>query len=143
MTADIPAQAVTGRRANLLAVVVLPSAFIVPLSISGTAVALRDISVSLGASVTGEQWALNGFNLSFACSTLIWGSVADTVGRWRALSVGLLVFVVGSSAASASAGYLMLNAGRLVAGAGAGVVFAVGSALLSAAFPKEQRGRVF
>ncbi|WP_124266084.1 MFS transporter [Streptomyces sp. ADI98-10] len=117
--------------------------FTVPLSVSGTAVSLGDIADDLGSSPTGEQWVLNGYNLTFACSTLVWGSVADIIGRWRALLTGLVTFGAGSAISLVATDYLTLDAARLVAGAGAGAVFSVGSAVVSSNFRGERRTRAF
>ncbi|MGW1597967.1 MFS transporter [Streptomyces sp. NPDC002343] len=126
----------------VLPVIVL-AVFTVPLSVSGTAVSLGDIARDLGSSSLGEQWALNGFTLTFACSTLVWGSVADVLGRWRSLLAGLVTFGAGSAASLAATGYWMLDSARLLAGAGAGAVFSVGSAMLSSVYAGERRTRAF
>lgn len=123
--------------------VIMLAIFTVPLSVSGTAVSLGDIAHDLGASSAGEQWALNGYNLTFACSTLIWGSVADIIGRWRALMIGSVTFGVGSAISLVAANYLMLDVARLVAGAGAGAVFSVGTAVVSSNFEGRRRTRAF
>jgi MFS family permease len=122
---------------------IMLATFTVPLSVSGTAVSLGGIAHDLGASSTGQQWALNGFNLTFACSTLIWGSVADAVGRWRALLIGLLIFGVGSAVSLFATGYVQLDAARILAGAGAGAVFSVGSAVVSTSLGQDKRTQAF
>ena len=80
-----------------LLVAVLVAVFVVPLSVSGTAVALTEIAADLGANPVGQQWALNGFNVTFAASTLAWGSLADRIGRWRSFQIGALIFVAASA----------------------------------------------
>ncbi|MGW5867336.1 MFS transporter [Streptomyces sp. NPDC055239] len=129
--------------ARLVMPVILLAIFTVPLSVSGTAVSLGDIADDLGRSPTGEQWVLNGYNLTFACSTLVWGSVADIIGRWRALMTGLLTFGAGSALSLVATDYLILDSARLVAGAGAGAVFSVGTAVVSSHFEGERRTRAF
>ncbi|SHM81304.1 MFS transporter [Actinacidiphila paucisporea] len=128
---------------RLLMPLILLAVFTVPLSVSGTAVSLGDIADDLGRSPTGEQWVLNGYNLAFACSTLVWGSVADLVGRWRALTIGLLTFGAGSGISTVATDYLTLDGARLVAGAGAGAVFSVGTAVVSSSFEGDRRTRAF
>ncbi|MFF3906972.1 MFS transporter [Streptomyces sp. NPDC001848] len=129
--------------AGLVLPVIILAVFTVPLSVSGTAVSLGDIARDLGSSSLGEQWALNGFTLTFACSTLVWGSVADIIGRWRSLMAGLVTFGAGSAASLVAVDYPMLDAARLLAGAGAGAVFSVGSAMLSSVHTGERRTRAF
>lgn len=129
-------------RAVLLAAVLI-AVFGVPLSVSGTAVALSGIADTLGEAPVGQQWALNGFNVTFAASTLAWGSLADRIGRWWSFQIGALVFIVGSVASVLATDYLVLDAARVLAGLGAGAVFSVGSALLSVVFTGDGRARVF
>ncbi|MFG2503565.1 MFS transporter [Streptomyces sp. NPDC048441] len=136
-----PGSAPPGTR--LVMPLILLAIFTVPLSVSGTAVSLGDIAQDLGRSPAGEQWVLNGYNLTFACSTLVWGSVADVIGRWRSLLAGLLTFGAGSALSLIATDYLLLDSARLVAGAGAGAVFSVGSAVVSSNFEGEHRTRAF
>ncbi|MFE4372399.1 MFS transporter [Streptomyces sp. NPDC056835] len=143
MTSDSKQQGAAIPGTRLVMPIILLTIFTVPLSVSGTAVSLGDISDDLGASSTGEQWALNGYNLTFACSTLVWGSIADIIGRWRALMIGLLTFGVGSAISLVATDYLTLDLARLVAGAGAGAVFSVGTAVVSSNFEGERRTRAF
>lgn len=56
--------------------VILLAIFVVPSSISGTALALPAIGSDLSAPLTGLQWVVNAFNLAFACFTLTWGALA-------------------------------------------------------------------
>ncbi|MFT3861136.1 MFS transporter [Micropruina sp.] len=127
----------------MLLVAVLIAVFVVPLSVSGTAVALADIAASLGESAVGQQWALNGFNITFAASTLAWGSLADRIGRWVSFQLGVVVFIAGSVVSVLAPNYLILDAARILAGLGAGAVFSVGSALLSVVYTGTGRARVF
>lgn len=122
---------------------VLIAVFVVPLSVSGTAVALTAIARDLGNDPTGEQWALNAFNVTFAASTLAWGSLADRVGRARAFQCGGALFILGSAASLFAPTYAVLDLARGLAGLGAGAVFSVGSAMLSVAFAGTRRSRVF
>ncbi|MEU6369538.1 MFS transporter [Streptomyces sp. NPDC046931] len=128
---------------GLVLPVIVVAVFTVPLSVSGTAVSLGDIADDLGPSSLGEQWALNGFTLTFACSTLVWGSLADIMGRWRSLMAGLVTFGAGSVVSLVAGNYPVLDSARLLAGAGAGAVFSVGTAMLSSVHTGEHRTRAF
>lgn len=122
---------------------VLIAVFVVPISVSGTAVALESIAQNLGGESFGQQWALNGFNVTFAASTLVWGTLSDHIGRWRSFQVGGMIFIFGSAVSSIAPDYLLLDCARLVAGLGAGAIFSVGSALLSVVFTGSERARMF
>ncbi|MFT0847672.1 MFS transporter [Actinomycetaceae bacterium L2_0104] len=131
------------RARGVLLAAVLMAVFVVPISVSGTAVALADIAASLGESAVGQQWALNGFNITFAASTLAWGSLADRIGRWISFQLGAVLFIIGSVVSVLAESYLALDAARILAGLGAGAVFSVGSALLSVVYTGQGRARAF
>ncbi len=133
---------IRGARTRLL-IAVLVAVFVVPLSVSGTAVALADIATDLGVNPFGQQWALNGFNVTFAASTLAWGSLADRIGRWRSFQFGALIFIVASIASFVAPNYIVLDIARITAGLGAGAIFSVGSALLSIVFTGPERAHMF
>lgn len=127
----------------LTATAVLLAVFTVPLSIPGAAIALADITTQLGPSPFGQQWALNGFNVTFAASTLAWGAFADATSHRRALTLACLIFIGASALSFAAPNYLLLDAARIAAGTGAGAVFSVGTALLSQSFDGSMRDRLF
>lgn len=57
----------------IILISILLAVFVVPTSISGTAIALPFIGANLSANATSLQWIVNSFNLTFACFTLLWG----------------------------------------------------------------------
>ncbi len=75
--------------------VILLTMFVLPISIAGTAIALPDISRDLGDSPTALQWVVNGFNVSFALFTLVWGALSDRLGHKRTFMIGSL-FILGA-----------------------------------------------
>src|SRR5215471_1340061 len=103
--------------------------------------ALNTIRRDLGASIETLEWTVNAYNLTFAVLLLTGTAIGDRFGRHRMFVWGLSLFA-GASAACAlaqSAGWLI--AARAMQGAGAALVVPLAMALLSAAFPPEQRGR--
>lgn len=130
-----------GHAATLAAV--LLAVLVVPMSISGTAVALPAISASIGGGAAGQQWVVNAFNLTFACFTLVWGSLADRFGRGRLFLFGAAIFAVGSAASAAAPTIGVLDGARAVAGLGGAAIFSCGSAILSSRFEGPQRLRAF
>src|SRR5437764_3924093 len=102
--------------------------------------ALPSIRDHLHASLTGLQWTVNAYTLTFAVLLLTGASLGERFGRRRMLVLGLVLFTAGSAAAALapSAGWLV--AFRAVQGAGAAVVTPLTLTLLSAAVPVERRG---
>ncbi|MEJ8821714.1 MFS transporter [Variovorax humicola] len=126
-----------------LLVVILLAIFVVPSSISGTAVALPAIGVDTHASLTTLQWVVNAFNLTFACFTLVWGALADAFGRKRCFILGAVLYSTGSLLSAMADSPLVLDLARALAGVGAAAIFSCGIALLSTHFDGAARMRAF
>jgi EmrB/QacA subfamily drug resistance transporter len=103
--------------------------------------ALSTIRIDLGASIEALQWTMNAYNLSFAVLLLTGAALGDRLGRRRIFVAGLILFVAASAACALarSAGFLI--AARAVQGAGAALVMPLAMALLSAAYPPQERGK--
>ncbi|MFD8708415.1 MFS transporter [Kitasatospora sp. NPDC059648] len=140
-TKDADARRSPGRTLTLAAV--LLAVFVVPTSISGTAVALPDIGGSTHAGLAPLQWVVNAFNVAFACFTLVWGSVADAVGRVRAFTAGVVLYAAGSLASAVATDVLLLDAARALTGIGGAAIFSCGAAILSTVFDGPARARAF
>ncbi|MFF1647833.1 MFS transporter [Streptomyces sp. NPDC058240] len=111
------AQEGPGRAPALIAV--LLAVLVVPMPISGTAVALPGIGASTHAALAPLQWVVNAFNVAFACFTLVWGSVADIIGRVRAFAAGVALYAAASLASAFATDVLWLDVtGRGPAGSG-------------------------
>ncbi|MFD0412619.1 MFS transporter [Streptomyces sp. NPDC127108] len=124
-------------------VAILLAVFVVPMSISGTAVALPGIGADTHAGAAPLQWVVNAFNVAFACFTLVWGSVADVVGRVRAFAAGAAVYAVASLASALASGVLLLDAARALAGVGGAAIFSCGAAILSTVYEGPARAKAF
>jgi len=104
------------------------------------ATALSAIRLDLGASIEALEWTVNAYNLSFAVLLLTGAALGDRFGRRRVFVIGLGLFVAASVACALAGGVGGLIAGRALQGAGAALVMPLAMALLSAAFPREERG---
>ncbi|MFJ8440965.1 MFS transporter [Kitasatospora griseola] len=131
------------RRRTLILVAVLLAVLVVPMSISGTGVALPYIGSDLDAGLVPLQWVVNAFNVAFACFTLAWGSVADIIGRVRAFALGATIYAAASLVSVFAGDVILLDAARALAGIGGAAIFACGAALLSTVFEGPARGRAF
>ncbi|MGX1670440.1 MFS transporter [Streptomyces sp. NPDC055400] len=130
-------------RQALTLVAVLLAVFVVPTSISGTGVALPSVATGLHASAGPVQWVANAFNVAFACFTLVWGSIADIIGRIKAFALGAAVFTLASVGSIFAANIYVLDAARALAGLGGAAIFACGSAILSTVFDGPARAKAF
>ena len=63
-------------------------------------VAVPNIVGDLGLTSSQVQWVQESYTLVFAATLLIWGALADRIGRRRMLLIGVVVFVVASALAA-------------------------------------------
>jgi EmrB/QacA subfamily drug resistance transporter len=104
--------------------------------------ALSAIASDLGTGLSGLQWVIDAYTLPLAATVLTAGALADSFGRKRLFSLGLVVFTATSLLCAASQSIGALIAARAAQGLGAALMFAVSLAVLSHAFPRsDQRGK--
>jgi EmrB/QacA subfamily drug resistance transporter len=115
--------------------------FMVALDALVVTTALSTIRLDLAASIEALEWTINAYTLSFAVLLLTGAALGDRFGRRRMFVAGLVLFVAASAACalSDSAGWLI--AARAVQGAGAALVMPLAMALLSVAFPPQERAK--
>jgi EmrB/QacA subfamily drug resistance transporter len=104
-------------------------------------VAVPAIGRGFDASVSALQWTATGFLLTVGGLLLLAGALADTFGRRRVLSVGLLIMLVGSVLCAAAPSIQVLVAARVVQGAGAALVVPTSLALLNGTLQAQDRAR--
>ncbi|QHC02193.1 MFS transporter [Epidermidibacterium keratini] len=122
---------------------VLLAQFVIPLSISGTAVALPSIAGELGSATGPLQWVVNGFNVSFAICTVIWGAVSDRIGYSRSFRIGIFVAATGGLISTLAASMLVLDVGRIVAGVGSAAVLTGAAPIITRLFEGAARAKAF
>ena len=123
--------------------IILVAQFITPMSISGTGIALPQISTDLGANTTALQWVVNGFNVAFALGVLGWGAISDRIGYRKTFAIGSALFSVSSLISAASPSVILLDVMRIMAGFGAAAVLTGASSMLSNAYEGNARSRAF
>jgi EmrB/QacA subfamily drug resistance transporter len=102
---------------------------------------LPDMMVKLHADLVEMVWVIMGYILVSTVFLLTFGRIADMLGRVRMYNLGFVVFTVGSllCGLSTNAGQLILF--RLIQGSGGAMMVVNSAALLTEAFPPDQRGR--
>ncbi|MEC3977378.1 MFS transporter [Amycolatopsis sp. H20-H5] len=130
-------------RPGLTLAVVCAAIVLVPVTATGAAVALPDVSAGLGTSLTSAQWVVNAFFLTFASFMAISGSLADLTGRRRMFAGGLALFCAAMLVAAFAPSIFVLIAARVIAGIGAACATTGGSALLAHAFEGPARTKAF
>jgi len=104
-------------------------------------IALPTITRSLNASAFEALWVLMGYILMTAVLLLAFGRLADMYGKVRLYNLGFAIFTIGSGLCSLSINGGMLVFLRLVQGVGAALIWANNAAILTDAFPPNERGR--
>jgi len=101
--------------------------------------ALPVLRVSLHSSLSGLEWTVNAYLLSFACMLLTGAALGDRFGRKRMFCIGLAVFTAASAWAALSPTVGVLIAARVGQGAGAAIIMPLTLTLISEAFPAGKR----
>ena len=121
-------------------VVTSVAVFMVSLDNLVVTTALPVIKADLGASLSGLEWTVNAYTLTFAVLLLTGAALGDRFGRKRMFLVGLAVFTVGSAAAALAPSIEALIAARALQGVGGAIVTPLTLTILSAAVSPARRG---
>ncbi len=92
-------------------------------------------------SATTLLWILLGYSLLTSVVLLNFGRLSDLFGRVRLYVLGFAIFTVGSLMCGFSQSGLELVTFRLVQAVGAGFLFSNSAAIITDAFPPNERGR--
>jgi EmrB/QacA subfamily drug resistance transporter len=102
--------------------------------------AIPVIREDLHASLSGLQWTVNAYTLTFAVLLLTGAALGDRFGRRRLLAIGIAIFTVASAAAALAPSILALDVARAAQGVGGAIVMPLTLTVLSAAVPASRRG---
>jgi MFS family permease len=115
--------------------------FVVQLDFFALNLALPTMAVELDTSTTNMQWVISGFMLALGAALIPGGRLGDILGRKRTLIVGLTIFGGCSLGAGLASSASVVIAFRIVQGVGAGIMFPLAIAVITAAFPPERTMR--
>src|SRR5437016_9346001 len=116
------------------------AAFMVTLDNLVVTTALPVIRRDLHASLTGLEWTVNAYTLTFAVLLLTGAALGDRFGRRRLFAIGLAVFTGASALAALAGSANELIAARAIQGLGGAIVLPLTLTILSAAVPPKRRG---
>jgi EmrB/QacA subfamily drug resistance transporter len=102
--------------------------------------AIPVIRRDLHAGISGLEWTVNAYTLTFAVLLLTGAALGDRFGRRRLFAVGVAIFTAASAAAALAPTIGVLDAARAVQGVGGAIVMPLTLTILSAAVPAERRG---
>jgi EmrB/QacA subfamily drug resistance transporter len=104
-------------------------------------VALPSIQDDLGASISGLEWTVNAYTLTFAVLLVTAGRLGDIFGRRRMFLFGVTLFAASSAAIGLAPTQGWLVAGRAVQGIGAAFMMPATLSIITNAFPVQERGK--
>jgi EmrB/QacA subfamily drug resistance transporter len=126
----------------VLQIVVSLACFSASVMSSGINIALPSIGRELGMDAIMLSWVVTAFLLANTVVVLPLGRVADIFGRKKIFLIGLCIFIPFNIACSlAPTGSLLIPA-RVFLGVGSAITLGTSMALLTSAFPSQERGRV-
>src|SRR2546421_222178 len=102
--------------------------------------ALPVIRRDLHAGLSGLEWTVNAYTLTFAVLLLTGAALGDRLGRRRVFAIGVGIFTAASAAAALAPSIAVLDIARAVQGLGGALVMPLTLTILSAAVPAEKRG---
>ncbi len=92
---------------------------------------------------TEVQWVQESYVLVFASLLLVWGSLADRIGRKLLLMIGIAIFVASSMWAGLTDSASVLILARVIQGIGGAMVLPTTLSLVNANFQGKERGIAF
>jgi EmrB/QacA subfamily drug resistance transporter len=92
-------------------------------------------------AISGLEWTVNAYTLTFAVLLVTGGRLGDLFGRRRVFLSGVVVFAASSAAIGFSPDQTWLVVGRAVQGIGAAFMMPGTLSIISNAFPPEERGK--
>lgn len=104
-------------------------------------VALPTLVDEFGTSFGVAQWIVLGYLLTLSTLVLAVGRLGDMVGKKRIYPFGFGVFTAASMLAGLSPTVGFLIGFRVLQAVGAAMIFALGFAIITEAFPPKERGR--
>lgn len=115
--------------------------FMSPLDASVVNIALPSISQYFNAAIPTVQWVVLSYLLVISSLLLTYGRLGDMVGHKPVYLTGFVIFTAGSIFCAISPTIGFLIAARGIQALGAGMMMAIGPALVTSAFPPAERGK--
>src|SRR3954451_8616832 len=104
-------------------------------------VALPSIQKDPGSSISGLEWTVNAYTLSFTVLLVTAGRLGDIFGRRKMFLFGVVAFGLSSAFIGFSQSSAWLVAGRAAQGIGAAFMMPATLSIISNAFPPQERGK--
>ncbi|HUX20516.1 MAG TPA: MFS transporter, partial [Spirochaetia bacterium] len=128
-------------RRGYVTVAIMLASFLAAIEVTVVSTAMPRIVSDLGG-IQLISWVFAIYLLTTAVSTPIFGKLADLFGRRAIMTIGMALFLVGSTLCGLAQSMGMLIAFRALQGLGAGAVLPVAITLVGDLYELKERGRV-
>lgn len=121
--------------------VVLLGPFMATLDSSIVNVALPDMANKLSVGINTIQWVVTSYLIVISALVLIFGRIADIIGKTTVFQNGFIVFSIGSLLCGISTKVEFLIFSRVIQAIGAAMTMSSNQGIIADTFPKNERGR--
>jgi EmrB/QacA subfamily drug resistance transporter len=132
-------EATAGRGAVWAVIITGMALFMASLDNLVVSTALPVIRVHLHTGLSGLEWTVNGYTLTFAVLLLSAAAIGERLGRRRVFVAGIALFTAASAMAALAPSIGILVAARAIQGAGGAMIMPLSLTLLSQAVRPERR----
>ncbi|MTK11003.1 MAG: MFS transporter [Clostridiaceae bacterium] len=129
------------KRRWIILTVVLLGTLMATLDSSIVNVALPDMSSKLSVGLGEIQWVVTSYLIVVSAFVLIFGRVADIIGKSKVYQYGFLIFTIGSLLCGLSGTVRFLIFSRIIQAIGAAMTMSSNQGIIAATFPPNERGR--
>jgi EmrB/QacA subfamily drug resistance transporter len=117
--------------------------FLATIDTSIVNVALPTLVSTFSSELAVVQWVVLAYLLTIATLMLSVGRLADMLGKKALYTAGFVIFTAGSVLCGLSSSIYMLIGFRVLQGIGGAMTAALGTAIITEAFPPSERGKAF
>ena len=128
------------RKYILIAVMI--SSFITPFLASSINVAIPAMAVDFQVEPTQLSWVVTAFLLGAACVLIPFGRLGDILGRRKLFRIGIVCVLLTTAGAGMAPDARILVLLRFLQGISIAMIFSTSAAVLVAAYPLSERGKV-
>ena len=104
--------------------------------------AMPTMAAELGAGEGALQWTISGYLAGFALGQLFWGPLSDRFGRRLPVTLGVLVFAIGSAGCALSTDAGQLVGWRVVQALGASAGVALARAMVRDLYDRDEAAKL-
>ena len=136
-----PIISITDARLRMILLSVLIMTFMMTLDSSILNVALPTLADSLNVPTSLIDWVCTSYLISMCAFSLIFGKIADIIGKTKVFQAGTVIFTLGSFLCSMSDSFTVLIISRLIQGFGASAAMSSNLGIISEFYPYKDRAK--